>query len=84
VTPVDDPGTLARGIELDLERYRTMAAARPLPAIVADTAEILRHVSVRLREADLRAETVQLDWDIVHLIDAFRAALLVEARDRDN
>lgn len=82
MTPIDTPGILAEGIELDLERYRTMAAERPFPPIVADTAEILREVTARLRDAEVRAETVQLDWDIVHLIDAFRVALLVEARDR--
>jgi hypothetical protein len=82
VTQIDSPGIVADSIELDLERYQHMSSQRPLSSMVSDTAEILRHVVSRLRSAEAAAEVVLLDWEILHLIDAFRAALRVEARDR--
>lgn len=82
MTPIDDPAMLAASIDLDLEQYRRMAAVRPFTPLVDDTAEILRHVSERLHDADDLNETVQLDRDVVHLIEAFRTALRIEARER--
>jgi hypothetical protein len=82
VTSIEAPGIVADGIDLDLERYGRMASARPLPPIVAETADLLRQVSARLREAEARSELVELDWGVTHLIDAFRTALRLEAGDR--
>jgi hypothetical protein len=72
---VHNPGLLADAIDLDLERYRRLSEAGPLPQMVRDTAEALGRVSALLRDAEERLQTVDLSDEILRLIVAFRAAL---------
>ncbi len=72
---IRNPGVLAAGIEIDLERFRRAGALVRMPAVMADLARVLGKVAVMLREAETRGQAVDLGDEVVRLIQQFRSAL---------
>ncbi len=72
---VQDPGTLAASLEIELERYRRAGTIVRMPAAMAEQARTLGKIAGMLREAAARGQAVDLGDEVVRLIEQFRLTL---------
>ncbi len=72
---IRNPGQLAAALEVEIERYRRAGTLVRMPAGMADLARSLARITVMLRAAAARGQTVDLGDEVVRLIQQFRGTL---------